>query len=165
MFGATLLVNGGSSVLIAAIIFDPWLLLTTFWGTYMENRMLYIINHSSMNQCFDEVDNHHDLKNALQTIIIGVNNINICLWTMAAMSLSAGLVIDIICTSIREFEYCLRMDLNEGQSCWNKWFCCITQTVQAVDEAMDEALEDAGIIAEEKEDPVLRTNLSHSTRI
>ena len=156
-----MLVNGEGSVLIGAVLFDPWLLLTTFWGTHMENRMLYIINHDSMSQCLAKWDNQHVLFSALETTIHGVNNINICLWTMGAMSLSAGLVIDIICTSIREFEYCLRRDLHESQSCWNKLTCCITKTVQKMDERMDEALEDVGLKTEEKEE----NNMPHSARL
>jgi len=151
MFGATLLVNGTGSVLIAALLFDPWLLITTFWGTHIENRLLFAINHDAMGRCLEKWDSRHSLFPAVESTIRGVNNINICLWTLGAMSLTVGLVIDIICTSIREFEFCLRSDLSESQSCWNKLTCCITQTVQKMDDAVDEALEDVGLKTEEKD--------------
>ena len=71
---------------------------------------------------------------------------------MCAMSLSVGLLIDITCTSIREFEYCLKENLNEDESIWNKMTCCITKAVEAVDDAVDDALEAANIKEESSDD-------------
>merc|ERR1712228_936498 len=105
---------------------------------------LYIINQDSMSQCVQS-GNDDDLFEALETTIFGLNNINICLWTMGAMSLSAGLVIDIICSSIREWEYCIREDLDERDSCWNKMTVSITRIVAKLDLKTEEALEDVGL--------------------
>eukprot|EP01084_Bolivina_argentea_P032891 60885_1 len=144
MFGATLLVNGGGSVMIAAIVFDPWLFVSTFWGTNIENSILSIIDSESMNKCLTQWDNTHAIFNSLEQIIYAVNNVNICLWTMVAMSLSAGLLIDIVCTTIREFEYCLKKDLNEKDAVFNK-INVIGTAVEKIDDLIDEQLENAGI--------------------
>eukprot|EP00486_Rosalina_sp_Unknown_P013744 CAMPEP_0201593150 /NCGR_PEP_ID=MMETSP0190_2-20130828/190854_1 /ASSEMBLY_ACC=CAM_ASM_000263 /TAXON_ID=37353 /ORGANISM="Rosalina sp." /LENGTH=108 /DNA_ID=CAMNT_0048052249 /DNA_START=562 /DNA_END=888 /DNA_ORIENTATION=- len=71
---------------------------------------------------------------------------------MCAMSLSAGLLIDIICTSIREFEYCLKDKLNEDESLWNRMTGWITKAVEAAEEVVDEAAEDMNLKAESSED-------------
>lgn len=152
MFGATLLINGGGSAMIGAVIFDPWLLISTFWGTNIENRLLRIINSDSMKSCLDLYDEDHAIFDSISQIIFAVNAINICLWTMCAMSLSAGLLIDIICSTIREFEFCLHENLTEEETIWNKMTCCITKAVEAVDDAVDDALETANIKNESSED-------------
>merc|ERR1712154_427336 len=61
MFGATLLINGGGSVLVAALIFDPWLLISCFWGTHIENTCLSIINDGRMDECLSKWDNDHNI--------------------------------------------------------------------------------------------------------
>ena len=161
MFGATLLVNGGGSVLLSALLFDPWLLLTTFWGTHLEDRMLALIASPHMAQCYLKWPDGHAVFPAFELIVQGTDNVNMCLWTMAAMSLSAGLLIDIVCTSIRELEFCLKRDLDENDTIWNKLTCCITKTVQAMDDAVDEVLEDVGFKADASHSEQ-EHNVSHS---
>eukprot|EP01084_Bolivina_argentea_P063142 115328_1 len=161
MFGATLLVNGGASVLIGALIFDPWLFVSTFWGTNIENNFLSIVNTASMDKCLSEWDNDHRVFDSFEDVVHALNNVNICLWTMFAMSLSAGLVIDIVCTSIREFEYCLKHDLKDEDAIWNK-LNVVGDAVDAIEDAVEEVLEDAGLKddsseEEEQEDTETRT--------
>ena len=152
MFGATLLINGGGSAMIGAVVFDPWLLISTFWGTNIENQLLKLINSNSMELCLNKWDNNHMIFDSIKQVIFTVNQINICLWTMCAMSLSAGLLIDIICTFIREFEYCFKSELNQDKSLWNRITCCITRAVEAADDVFDDALEDLGVKEESSED-------------
>mmetsp|Transcript_22408 Transcript_22408/g.35863 ORF Transcript_22408/g.35863 Transcript_22408/m.35863 type:complete len:320 (-) Transcript_22408:364-1323(-) len=152
LFSSTLLINAGGSAMIGAVVFDPWLFISTFWGTNIENRWLATIRSEEMSDCISQLDTDHMVFNAMESVLYTVNNINICLWVMCAMSLSAGLVIDIVCTFVREFEYCLKPNLTEEDSMWTRCTKPITHSVKKVDDMVEEAVENAGIKEESSED-------------
>jgi len=152
MFGATLFVNAGKAAIVNSILFDPWLLISTFVGTNIENSIYSLIDRQDMDNCLRQWDDEHILFDAMESILFAVNSVNICLWTMVAMSLSVGLCVDIIFTAVREMEYCVNADLEEKDSLWKKLTAHITKAIEAVDDAVDEKFEDAGLKEESSED-------------